>query len=227
MGNRLSRSAILLWLATIGGCDATINRSRGSGRLLTNFEMDRVTAGSAVTANNAAAHGFGSAPNAVALGITSANSSTNPISAPLFDYANSQVTASASGGNLAQTGIWSQISLEGPKGGASVDAKAAGTGTRQAQVTAQFYGVGTNRADLAFGSVTAIACCGSDAAARVEVDSRADGPYTQELRGTPTSDIPGQVQSKVDIAVVSSALPLLDPAQVLVTVGSARASPKY
>jgi len=42
-----------------------------------------------------------------------------------------------------------------------------------------------------------------------------------------TSDTPEQIQRTIDIAIVSSAFPILDPAQVLVMGGPARVSPKY
>lgn len=36
-----------------------------------------------------------------------------------------------------------------------------------------------------------------------------------QLQGAPVSDIPGQVQSRIDAAVASSTLPLLDAGQAL------------
>lgn len=226
--NHLRRIAIVLALAMVAGCDATINQRPGGARILTGFEMDQVTAGSAVAANDAAARGLGLAPQTQVLGIASAYSGNGPIAgAPILYYANSQTTASASGGNFAQTSLSSRISVDGGNGGASVDARAAATGVSQAQVTAQFYGISTNRADLVFGSVAAGACCGSDTAAGVEVESTSGGPYTSEVRSAPASTTPGQVQNRVDIAVASSQKPILDPAQVQAAGAPAQVSPKY
>jgi hypothetical protein len=228
MDNRSVRSAMVLVLAMVAGCDATAIQHGGGARILTGFEVDQVTAGSAVAANHVTARALGAAPQTSVLGIAITNSGTSLIpGVPYLDYVNSQAKASASGGNIAQTGLSSEVSVDGANGGAWVDARAVGAGASQAQVTAQFYGLGTNRTDLVFGSVSAVACCVSNAAAGVEVDSRAGGPYTRELRAAPASDTPGQIGNRVDIAVVSSALPLLDAAQVAVAGTPARVSPKY
>lgn len=193
--------------------------------------MDRITAGSAVAVNEATAHALGAAPQTAVSATTQAYSGSPIAGAPFLNYATSQATASASRGELVQAGLSSQISVDGANGGARIDAAATGTaagnGTSRAQVSTQTYGISTSRTDLVFGSVSAVACCGPAATAQVKVDSAAGGPYSRELSGTSVSDIPGQVQRTVDIAVVSSALPILDPAQVLVTGAPARISPKY
>jgi hypothetical protein len=232
MGNRSGWNAIVLAVAMVSGCETTTVQSSGGARILTGVEMDRITAGSAVAVNGATAHALGAAPQTAVSATTQAYSGSSPIAAaPFLNYATSQATASASKGELVQAGLSSQISVDGANGGARIDAAATGTaagnGTSRAQVSTQTYGISTSRADLVFGSVSAVACCGSAATAQVQVDSAAGGPYSKELRGTSMSDIPGQVQRTVDIAVVSSALPILDPAQVLVTGGPARISPKY
>lgn len=199
---------------------------------MTSAEMDQVTAGAAVAVNEATAHALGAAPQTAVSATTQTNSGGSPIAgAPFLNYATSQATASASNGELVQANLSSQLSVDGANGGARIDAAAtsaaAGNGMNRAQVSTQTYGVSTSRADLVFGSVSAIACCGSAATAQVKTDSRAGGPYTSELQTTPVSDTPGQVQRRVDISVVSSALPILEPAQLLVTGGPARISPKY
>jgi len=231
MGTRADnsgRGAIILLLTMVAGCEAPTIQGSGGPRILTGLEMDQVTAGSAAAVNDTEALALGSAPHASVLGTASAYYGSSPIvGAPFTDYANSQATAIASGGNFAQTGLSSEVSVASANGGASVDARAVGAGTSQAQVNAQFYGLSTNRTDLVFGSVSAVACCGSNAAAGVEVDSRAGGPYTRELRAAPMSETPGQVGNRLDIAVVSSALPLLDAAQVFVAGAPARVSSKY
>jgi hypothetical protein len=228
MGGRWGWTAMVSLIAMAAGCQTTTIQGPGRARMLTGFEMDAVTAGSAVAVNDATARALGSTPQTAILGIASAYSGSSPIAgAPLLNYANSQATASASNGELAQAGLSSRVSVDSSNGGASIDAQAAGTGTSRAQVTAQFYGISTNRSDLVFGSISAAACCGSVATAQVKVDGEAGGPYTRELQAAPVSDSSGQVQRRVDIAVVSSALPILDPAQLLVTGGSARVSPKY
>ena len=215
-------------IAMVAGCQTTTIQDPGRARILTGSEMDAVTAGSAVAVNHAAARALGSAPQTAGLGIASAYSGSSPIvGAPFLNYATSEAMASAGNGELARTGLTSRVSVDGTNGGASISAKAAGGGTGHAQVTAQFYGISTNRSDLVFGSISAAACCGSAATAQVKADGEAGGPYTREVQAAPVSDSSGQVQRRVDIAVVSSALPILDPAQLMVTGGSARISPKY
>jgi hypothetical protein len=227
MGDRSGWCAMVLAMIMVAGCETVTVSNSGGARKLTGSEMDAVTAGSAVAVNAAAARSLGSAPQTAVLGIASAYSGNTPIvGAPFLNYATSEATASAGNGELARTSLTSQISVGGTNGGASIGAKAAGTGTSHAQVTAQFYGISTNRSDLVFGSIATAACCGSAATAQVKADGKAGGPYTRELQAAPVSDTSGQVQRRVDIAVVSSALPILDPAQLLVTGGPARISPK-
>ncbi|HYZ40328.1 MAG TPA: hypothetical protein VE687_06835 [Stellaceae bacterium] len=198
--------------------------------------MDAITAGSAVAGNDSAPRGIGSETHTAALGSTSAYSgvSTSAYSGispilgiPFLNYGKSEASASASGNELAQTTLSSDVYVDGANGGASITATAAGIGTRRAQAIAQFNGISTNRADLVFGSVAAVACCGSASAARVNLDSSTGGPYSKELRAMPASKVSGQAESRVDITVVSSALPILDQAEVLVAGTSTRISPKY
>src|SRR5215813_3642894 len=140
MGSLPGRNAIVLALALVGGCDVTTIQRSGGARILTGFEMDQVTAGSALAANTTEGRGLGYAPDTAVLGTASAYSGNNSIAgAPFLDYAASQATASANGGNLAQTSLSSQISADGANGGVSINARAAGAGMNQAQVTSQFY----------------------------------------------------------------------------------------
>ncbi len=228
MGNRSGWSGIVLATVFLAGCQTVIIQRPGGARILTGSEMDEVTAGSAVGASDAAAQALGSNARTDVLGDASAYSGVGPIAgAPFLNYASSRANASASGDELAETGLSSQALVDGANGGASIRATAAGVGTSRAQVTAQLYGMSTNRADIVFGSVAAVACCGSGAGAEVKVDSSTGGPFSRELRAAPMSDAPGQVQNRVDISVISSTLPILDPAQVSVAGAPTRASPKY
>jgi len=234
MDNRLGWSTIVLATTFLVGCQTTIVRNQGVVRTLTGLEMDEVTAGSAAAANETAAHALGSNVKTTALASATAYSGTSPIvAAPYFNYANirnyanSQTAASAASDALTKTALSNHASVDGSSGGASITATADGSGTSRAQVESQFYGVSTNRADILFGSVAAVACCGSEAAAQVTIKSRTGGPYSKELRAAPVFDTPGQIRDRVDIAVVSSALPLLDLAPVLTAGTPARVSPKY
>jgi hypothetical protein len=232
MGGPSRWHALVLAMAMLAGCETRAPNNSGGARTLTDDEMIRITAGAAVAVNQAAAHALGPASQTAVSATTQTNSDSNPSAgAALLNYAASQATASARSGDLAQAGLSSQILVDGGNGGAQIDTSATGAasgdGTNRALVRTQTYGISTSTADLVFGSVSAVACCGSTATAQVNAASEAGGQYSKELRSVVTSGTPEQVQRTIDIAVVSSALPILDPAQVLVTGGTARVSPKY
>jgi hypothetical protein len=228
MGKSSGWNALVLATAFLAGCQTTVIQHSGGKRILTGSEMDKVTAGSAGATNDATARAVGSEAQTNVLGSASAYSGTGPIAgAPFLYYANSETIASASGSELAETGLFSQASVDGRNGGASITATAAGVGTSRAQVTARFYGISTNRADIVFGSVAAVACCGSGTEAEVNANSRTGGLYSREIRAMPASDTTGQARNTIDLSVVSSALPILDPAQVFSAGAPTRASPKY
>jgi len=77
---------------------------------------------------------------------------------------------SAGNGDRARAGLSNYVSVGSANGGALIDAEASGIGTSHTQVSTQFFGISTNRADIVFGSVTAISCCGFDAGAAEDVD---------------------------------------------------------
>ena len=227
-----SLSVIVLLTAMVAGCETASLQNLGGARILTSAEMDRITAGLATAKSEATALATGGAPRTAVSTITQTNSGNSPIpGTPFRSYAATRATALASNGQRVRAGVSAQISVDGANGGAWIDAAAvgaaAGNGTGPAQASTQAYGISTSRTDLAFGSVSASACCGSTATVQVKTDSGAGGPYSQEIRSTATSDVQGQAQRRVDTAVVSSALPILDPAQLSVTGGPARISPKY
>src|SRR5262249_53882357 len=141
-------------------------------------------------------------------------------------YANSQATALANNGMPATADISTQVSVDGANSGVWLDAAgtaiASGRPTRRAQVSAQLSGVSTSRADILCASAAAGAFGASPVGAQVKVDGGGRGQFSTVLRGEPVSDISGQAESRVDIAIASSALPILDPARVL----AARALPR-
>ena len=198
--------------------------------------MDQITVGSAGAINGAEARALGSSSQATASTSALVASGSSTIAGAPFqnaassNYVSSRITASASNGQTAEASGSSHVFADGGNGGAQIDSTAtaigAGGGTSHAQVGMHFSATSTARADLVFGSVTAIACCTPLAQARIEVIGRAGGPYSRELQGAPSSDTPGQIQSRVDIVVVSSALPIVDPGQML-SLLTPRVSPKY
>jgi hypothetical protein len=230
MGDRSARKSAVLAMALIAGCETTTLQNTTGARLLTGVEMDRITAGSVVAIGEATAYALGSAPQ-TAVSATTNSAPSLFAGAPVLELASSQAAGFASGSELAKAGLSSHVSVVGAGGGARVDASGAasstGNDTGRAQVRTQSYGVTTNRADLVFGSIAAVACCGSGATAQVRVDGGAGGLYSRELRDAHMSIGAGQIQSSVDFALISSALPIADPAQIAVTGGPPRISPKY
>jgi hypothetical protein len=227
---------MVLAIAMLAGCETTaILNSRGS-RLLTGTEMDQITAGSAGAINGAEAHARGSASQATASTSALVASGNGTIAGVPFvnaassNYVSSQVSASASNGQTATASGSSHVFADGENGVAQINSAAtaisAGGGANHAQVGMNFSGISTSRADLVFGSVTATACCAPLAEAQIEVTGRAGGPYARELRGGPPSDTPGQTRSRIDILVVSSTLPIIDPGQMLGLL-TPRGLPKY
>ena len=225
MGTRRHRLAIFLVVAAVTGCEAssTLQRSAGRSRFLTKAEMDQISAGtSAAAVSDANASGLGPAPQTMAFTNTLA-SSGNPVPAsPLVglitaNYAMSQTTATASNAPFTAADGTTGIGVNGGGGGVAIDsgssAVAAGSEASHAEITMQFYAMSIGRVDLAFGSAIAAACCAPSLAAQTTADG-VGGGYSRQLDASPISGVPHQVQSRVDISVVSSTLPILDAGRV-------------
>jgi hypothetical protein len=232
MGNRLG--AMVLTIGMIAGCETAIPNPRGN-RLLTGSEMDQITAGSVGAISRAEAHAHGFTSQATASTSTLVASSSGMIAGVHFanaassNYVSSQLSASAGNGQTATASDSNYVYADGENGVAQIDAAAAavsaGGEASRAQVSINFSGIRTSRADLAFGSVTAAACCAPFAEAKIELTGGAGGPYARELRSVSLSNTRGQIQTRTDIAVISSALPMIDPGQMsglLTPLGSAK-----
>jgi hypothetical protein len=214
--------AIILVATTVAGCGTTAIQGRGVPRLLTGIEMDEVSAGSATAKANTRAVALGIVPQTTAATNTLASTGI-PRSAPPFlnlltlNYASSQAVATASNAWLTVADGSTNVAVDGGGGGAKIDAattaRAAGSGTSQAQIYLQFYGLSLGRVDLVFGTVIAAACCSPSLRAQTTADGTGGG-YWSQLKAYPISVVSGQVQSTVDISVVSSALPILGAGQV-------------
>lgn len=223
MGNRLGIKAMVLTIGMLAGCETAIPNPRGS-RLLTGSEMDQITAGSvgAINRAEAHAHGFTSQATASTSTLVALSSGTiagvHVVNAASSNYVSSQLSASAGNGQTATASGSNHVYAEGDNGVAQIDAAAtavsAGGGASHAQVSINFSGIRTSRADLAFGSVTAAACCAPFAEAQIELAGRAGGPFARELRSVSLSNTRGEMQMRTDIAVISSALPMIDPGQM-------------
>jgi hypothetical protein len=220
--NRSGWKALVLAAVAVTGCENVATERPGGVRLLVESEMDTVTAGSASAMNKVEAHALGAAVQTTAFGSTLADSGGSPIAAPLFapilNYASSQAGASASNGRFAQASGSSQIQVDA-SGGAWINAAASAanmeSNNSQAEVNIQFTGISMGHVDLVYGSVVATACCGPFGRAQAGAELGGGGAYTSGLQGMPISDMPGQVQGRIDAAVASSTLPLLDAGQAL------------
>ena len=214
-------NAMVLATMVVAGCkNGAPEDPSGGARLLTGIEMDQLTAGSAVAVNNVEAVALGAAPQTIALTSTLADSGGSPIAgAPFLNYAISQAAASASNGPFVQAGGSSQIQVQGGAGGAWIDgaatATAIGSEPSNAEINIQFTGLSLSHLDFVYGSISAVSCCNPQDTTHAKVDSGGGGPYTMQLQGAPVSDTPGQIQSRIDAAVASSTLPLLDAGQGL------------
>jgi hypothetical protein len=238
MRNRLRRKAIVfLAIPVLAGCEVVAVRSATGTRELSIREMDGITVGSASATIDIAAHALAPDARTTSSASTLAVSGGSPMAGPSLlaqanlNYSSSQGAASAtSDARLSEVNGSSHTSVSSANGGASIDATgaatAAGGGAGNAQLGMLFFGFSTSRADLVFGSANAAACCAPSLGAQVKADGAAGGPYSIKFEGYPLSDIPGQAQGRVEVAVASSALPIVDPGQVM-GILIARGSPIY
>jgi hypothetical protein len=142
-----------------------------------------------------------------------------------LDYASSQATASASNAPFTEASGLVHIGVDGGGGGASIDAQslanAAGSGSGASQINMQFYGLSIGgTADLVFGTAVASACCAPVGRAQTTAEGSGGG-YSRSIEAFPVALVPGQLQSRIDISVVASSLPVLDAGQVSALIGPA------
>ena len=225
---RISFLSTSLALATVlTGCNTTDVQRFRTPRILTSSDLEKITAGSSDARNEILANAVGAAPEATVSGTVSAFSGDTPIiGMPISNYATTQGIAFARGSEGAETLLLSHLSIDHLNREAELDGVAVSSGDSRAEATTQFYGVSTKTADIVFGSIRAIACCDT-AATQVNVFSKLSGLYTTEVRNRPLVNMPGERQSRLDLAVVSSTLPLLSPGQALLSQALSRLSPKY
>jgi hypothetical protein len=223
-------------MAMLFGCELSAMPGTSGIRILATTELDRITVGAASASIDLAAYALPPAAQTGASTSTLAISASSPVAGPPFlgnlgtNFSTSQGTASASSSQLAQTSGSSHTSVFGANGGAAIDAVgaslAAGAGLGQTELSLQFQGISTARADLVYGTAIATACCAPVLSAQVAAGGEAGGPYSAELQVHARSDQPSRVQSRVDIAVASSAFPIIDPGQMM-SLLTPRGSPLY
>ncbi len=227
---------LVIPLAMLFGCELSAMPGTSGMRVLATPELDRITAGSASASIDLAAYALPPAAQTVASSSTLAASGSSLAAGPPLlnnlstNLSTSQGIASASSGQLAQTTGSSHTAVSGTNGGAVIDAAGAslatGPGLGQTGLSLQFQGFSTARVDLVYGTAIATACCAAGLSAQVAVTGEAGGPYTAELQAHARSDQPGQVQSRVDMAVISSAFPIIDAGQMM-SLLTPRASPLF
>jgi hypothetical protein len=212
----------------LAGCNTTDVQRFRTPRMLTSSDLEKITAGSSDARNEIIAYAVGAAPEATVSGTVSAFSGYTPIiGMPISNYAVTQGKAFARGSERAETLLLSGLSVHHLNREAELDGVAESSGNSRAEATTQFYGVSTKTADIVFGSIRAIACCDVTAGTQANVFSKLRGSYTTEFRNSPLVNRPGEPQSRLDLAVVSSTLPLLPSSQALLPQTLSSLSPKY
>jgi hypothetical protein len=226
---RLSFLSTSLALATVlTACNTPDVQRFRTPRILTSSDLQKITAGSSEARNEILSYAVGAAPEATASEKVSAFSGdTAIIGMPISNYAETQGKGFARGSERAETLLSSRLSIDHLNREAELDGIAVSAGNSRAESTTQFYGVSTKTADIVFGSIRAIACCDVTAGTQVTVSSKLIGSYTTEVRNRPLVNKPGERQSRLDLAVVSSTLPLLPPGQALLSQMPSWLSPKY
>jgi hypothetical protein len=219
------KPVLVIPLAMLLGCELSTTPGTSGMRVLAPPELDRITVGAASASIDLAAYALPPAAQTVASTSTLAISGSSSVAGPPFlnnlsqNFSTSQGMASATSSQLAQTTGSSHTAVSGVNGGAAIDAAgaslAAGPGLGQTELSLQFQGFSTARVDLVYGTAIATACCAPGLSAQVAAGGEAGGPYSAEMQAHPHSDQPGQVQSRVDIAVASSAFPIIDPGQMM------------
>lgn len=222
MAHRWCCATLVLTLTTLAGCGATTSPD-GEARSLTEIELDHILASSSAALSSADAFAIGSiAQSSVSTSTFVGSVNTVPPSSafgtlPLLNYATAQSSASGNEAMDNQAFGSVRIGVDGRGGGASIaaggNAAALGSAAGQAQINMNFYGVSIGQVDLAFGTATAAGCCAPLLRADVSADG-VGGGYWRQVEAFTRSAGPSQVQSRVDIAVISSALPMLDAGQV-------------
>ena len=230
MSSRWRCFATGLMAATVGGCGSAEIWSTGGHRLLTGIEMDRVSAGSAAAIADVTAVAIGLAPRTSAATDTLASSGILRTAFPFsnlltLDYASSHAAASASNAPFTESSGSVHIGVDGGGGGASIAAgslaNAAGSGSSASQINMEFYGLSIGRTvDLLFGMAVASACCAPVRSVQTTAEG-SGGEYSRSIEAFPVSIISGQLQSRIDISVVVSSLPILDAGQVSALIGPA------
>jgi hypothetical protein len=230
MTNRRSCFVTVLIAATVAGCGSAEIRSTGEHRLLTEIEMDGVSAGSATAIAEVRAVALGLVPRTTATSDTLASSGIMRYALPFpnlltLDYASSYAMASASNAPFTEASGLVHIGVDGSGGGASINAEslanAAGSRSSASQINMRFHGLSIGRTvDLVFGTAVASACCAPVRRAQITAEGSGGG-YWRSIEAFSVAIVPGQLQSRIDISVVASSLPVLDAGQVSALIGPA------
>jgi len=230
VGIRLLWVALVLAVVTVAaGCQNTSSQGFRAPRTLASSDLKSITAGAAAVASNEiVAKALGSRSQATVAGaVSAASGSMLTLEVPILNYASADGNAYAQGNQEAWALLSERLSVHEANRRLELVGIGMSRGTVRAEATTQFYGVSTKTADIAFGSVRANACCGNAVEAQVNVYPEAVGSYTSELRDSRLVSAPGEKQSRTDLAVISSTIPLLQPGHALAAQSLTWLSPKY
>jgi hypothetical protein len=192
--------------------------------------MDGVSAGSATAIADVTAFAIGLAPRTTAMTETLASLGMLRFGLPFLnpltlDYASSHAMASASNAPFTEARGSIQIGVDGGGGGALIDAESSanvsGSRSSGSQIDMQFYGLSIGRTvGLVFGTAVASACCAPVRHAQTTAEGSGGG-YWRSIKAFPVTVVPGQLESRVNISVVASSLPVLDAGQFSTLIGPA------
>lgn len=231
-----SRTGAVLRLAiplVMAGCSASPSHStQSAARVLAEIEMDWITVGNARATSRAFAQSIGPAATAATLSSDlSLAGSSSIMGAPFLNYAMSQSQAlSASGESAGADGSGEIFVGNGTilNARASTTSVARATGQdASAAIKIQLYGITViNQTSVAFGTIDATACCGSDASAEVTVNTSVNGPYVTGQQAHRIEHNSRTSEFSIAFAEVSSLLPLVDPS-LLAAALATRIAPRY
>jgi hypothetical protein len=238
-------------MAAPGCTTPTYQTPQFAARHLSDNDMDRITAGEAYATSTASAQATG-ATAFTSVSDLSLVSSGSINGAPVVSYATLQGHALAAQAVSAQASAAGQLAISngttaGIEAATASAAKATGPDSR-AQADIQLYAtLTTNQTAVVFGSTDTLGCCApqsngqtpqpnsqtsqssgqtSQPNGQAIMSIMAQGAYTEGKQVHRTGTTPAAAESGVDVAEVSSRLPLIDPSE-LIAASATRIAPRY
>jgi hypothetical protein len=189
MGPRSDVAIVVAVASIVIACQPNIPQQSNTPRILTSLEMEHLTAGSS-TASIITPGDSQNAPVLAAAGMTG-----------------SKAPASAHEAGISASSVSTGVSIRNEVGSIQLNGSAAAVGSA-ANTNTQLYAISTRSADIVFGSSTAVACCAPEAKTDSNILTRTSGLYTSEIRSSPAFYTSDHSQSRVDVSVVISTMPI-------------------